>query len=62
MINLHHVECMEFMKTMPDNSVDAIVTDPPYFGVKDDDWDNQWKSAAISSNGSGNCLSSGSGY
>jgi site-specific DNA-methyltransferase (adenine-specific) len=33
------------MRTMTDNSVDAIVTDPPYFGVKDDDWDNQWKDA-----------------
>ena len=43
MIELHNVECLEFMRTMPDNSVDAIVTDPPYFGVKDDDWDNQWK-------------------
>lgn len=31
---------------MPDNSVDAIVTDPPYFGVKDEDWDNQWKNEA----------------
>jgi len=46
MINLHNVECLSFMKAMEDNSVDAIVTDPPYFGVKDDDWDNQWKSAA----------------
>lgn len=45
MINLYNVECLEFMRTMPDNSVDAIVTDPPYFGVKDDDWDNQWKDA-----------------
>ena len=45
MIELHNVECLEFMRTMPDNSVDAIVTDPPYFGVKDDDWDNQWKDA-----------------
>jgi len=45
MINLHNVECLSFMKTMEDNSVDAIVTDPPYFGVKDDDWDNQWKNA-----------------
>ena len=43
MIELHNVECLEFMRGMPDNSVDAIVTDPPYFGVKDDDWDNQWK-------------------
>jgi len=44
-INLWNVECLEFMKGMEDNSVDAIVTDPPYFGVKDDDWDNQWKNA-----------------
>jgi adenine-specific DNA-methyltransferase len=45
MINLHNVECLSFMRTMEDNSVDAIVTDPPYFGVKEDDWDNQWKNA-----------------
>jgi site-specific DNA-methyltransferase (adenine-specific) len=44
-IELLHTECLAYMQTMPDNSVDAIVTDPPYFGVKDDDWDNQWKSA-----------------
>ena len=43
--DLHHGECLAHMRTMPDNSVDAIVTDPPYFGVKDDDWDNQWKDA-----------------
>ena len=30
MINLHHGECLSIMRTMPDNSVDAIVTDPPY--------------------------------
>jgi len=46
MIELHNAECLAHMRTMPDNSVDAIVTDPPYFGVKDDDWDNQWKDAA----------------
>jgi len=45
MIELHNVECLEFMRGMDANSVDAIVTDPPYFGVKDDDWDNQWKNA-----------------
>jgi len=46
MIELLNVECLAHMKTMDANSVDAIVTDPPYFGVKDDDWDNQWKDAA----------------
>ncbi len=43
--DLHHGDCLAHMRTMTDNSVDAIVTDPPYFGVKDDDWDNQWKDA-----------------
>lgn len=31
------------MKTLKDNSVDLIVTDPPYFRVKKDSWNNQWK-------------------
>jgi site-specific DNA-methyltransferase (adenine-specific) len=26
--------------------VDAVVTDPPYFGVKANDWDNQWANAS----------------
>lgn len=30
MISIHHGDCLEIMKTLPDNSVDAIVTDPPY--------------------------------
>jgi adenine-specific DNA-methyltransferase len=30
------------MRGMDDNSVDAIVTDPPYFKVKGDAWDRQW--------------------
>ena len=27
---LHHGDCLEILRTMPDNSVDAVVTDPPY--------------------------------
>lgn len=46
MIEVHHMECLSHMRTMADNSVDAIITDPPYFGVKDDDWDNQWRDEA----------------
>jgi site-specific DNA-methyltransferase (adenine-specific) len=30
MINLLHGDCLEQMKTLDDNSVDAIVSDPPY--------------------------------
>lgn len=28
--SIHHTDCIPFMKTMPDNSVDLILTDPPY--------------------------------
>jgi site-specific DNA-methyltransferase (adenine-specific) len=28
--DIHHSECVAFMRTLPDNSIDAIVTDPPY--------------------------------
>jgi len=34
------------MRTMADCSVDAVVTDPPYFRVKDEDWDRQWDNPA----------------
>jgi len=27
---LHNGDCIEFMKTLPDNSVDCVITDPPY--------------------------------
>jgi site-specific DNA-methyltransferase (adenine-specific) len=34
------------MKTLPDCSVDAVVTDPPYYRVKDEEWDRQWDDPA----------------
>lgn len=37
---LHQGDCLEIMSTMPDNSVDAIVTDPPYeLGFMGKGWD-----------------------
>ena len=30
MIQLYHGDCMDFIKTLPDKSVDLVVTDPPY--------------------------------
>lgn len=27
---VHHSDCLSFMRGLPDNHVDAIVTDPPY--------------------------------
>lgn len=35
-------DCLEYMKGMAANSVDAIITDPPYFRVKGEEWDRQW--------------------
>src|SRR4051812_40072668 len=29
-MNLHNIDAWEFIKTMPDKSVDAIITDPMY--------------------------------
>ncbi len=29
-IGLHHGDCLDVLRTMPDNSVDSVVTDPPY--------------------------------
>ena len=39
---LHHGDCLEIMQAMESNSVDLILTDPPYFKVKREPWDNQW--------------------
>lgn len=29
-ITLYHGDCLEIMKNIPDNSIDLIITDPPY--------------------------------
>lgn len=39
-------DSLRFIKTLPDNSIDLIATDPPYYAVKPDSWDNQWPSEA----------------
>ena len=39
---LYHGDCLAVLPTIPDNSIDLIATDPPYFQVKEDNWDNQW--------------------
>lgn len=30
MINLHNIDCMEFMRTLPDKAYDLAIVDPPY--------------------------------
>lgn len=39
-------DCLAEMKNLPDKSVDLILTDPPYFKVKDDAWDRQWEKSS----------------
>jgi adenine-specific DNA-methyltransferase len=34
----------QFLPTLPDKSVNLIATDPPFCGVKDEEWDNRWES------------------
>lgn len=39
-------DSLQFIKTIPDASIDLICTDPPYFRVKENEWDRQWSSDA----------------
>ncbi len=41
MNTVHHWDCLELMKLIPDKSIDLVLTDPPYFWIVKDDWDNQ---------------------
>lgn len=45
-LELHCGDCLALMREMPANSVDLIATDPPYYKVKGEAWDNQWSTPA----------------
>lgn len=40
---IYNMDCVEYMKSLPNECVDLIVADPPANGIVKDDWDNQWK-------------------
>lgn len=44
--NYKNEDCMSFLKSLPDSSVDLILTDPPYYIGYDGGkgWDSQWSS------------------
>ncbi len=42
-VDLYLGDCLEVMKSTPDKSVDAVITDPPYYKVADAEWDKRWK-------------------
>jgi DNA modification methylase len=41
---IYNKDCVDFLKELPDEFADSCITDPPYWGVVEDEWDNQWKS------------------
>src|SRR5690625_1529018 len=43
-VTLYHGDSLEVLPSL-DAPVAALLTDPPYFKVKDDEWDNQWDEA-----------------
>ncbi len=40
--DLFNADCLDVLKELPSDSVDLIITDPPYFKVKPNGWDRQW--------------------
>ena len=39
---LKNLDCLEYLKTLDSKSVDLVLVDPPYFGIVNNEWDNQW--------------------
>ena len=41
--HITHLEgdCLEILPTIPDNSIDVLLTDPPYSGMGDYQWDKK---------------------
>lgn len=39
-------DALDFLRSLPDGSADLVLTDPPYFRVKDEPWDRQWDNPA----------------
>ena len=40
---IQNKDCIEYLKDLPNNSVDLVLTDPPYsIGYQGEKWDKQW--------------------
>ena len=49
LVTLYHGDCLDVLRTLPDASVDSIVTDPPYgLEFMGKEWDAPWKGSAAS--------------
>lgn len=40
---IYNIDCIEGMKGIPDDSIDLVVADPPYWKVVGEKWDYQWR-------------------
>lgn len=38
------MSALKFISALPKESVDLFLIDPPYYGIVEETWDNQWKS------------------
>jgi len=38
---IHAADALAFCADLPDQSVDLLLTDPPYYGIVQNSWDNQ---------------------
>ena len=41
--DIYNIDCLEGMKNIPDDSIDLVVADPPYWKVVGEKWDYQWR-------------------
>lgn len=41
-LRLECCDCIEFLRSLPDESVDLAIFDPPYYRVIAEKWDRQW--------------------
>jgi DNA modification methylase len=59
-VRLIHGECVEAMRALEENSVDAVVADPPYgIGFMGHEWDQPGEFGALRANGEPGALGSG---
>ena len=41
-ITIYNADCRDVLKQIDHETVDLVLTDPPYFRVVNEPWDNQW--------------------
>jgi site-specific DNA-methyltransferase (adenine-specific) len=42
-MDIRKIDALELLQSLDNNSVDLILTDPPYYNLLNISWDKQWK-------------------